>query len=164
VDVIANIRAHEASYCFSTWHDTFIQVWSGTTTIEGAIKQESLSRDFVAERGPGRGVTLLVVEHSSSPPTGEILERFSRYTRDVIPSMAIAVGVADGGGFRMASMRTVAAGVALLLPKRVPWKFADSVEAGVAILAPHLTEGPSGAPALVRAVGTLREHVRRTKR
>ena len=127
----------------------------GVATAEHIVRSGEAARALrAAARTPVQ--LLLIVEPSSPAPTGKALEEFVKFSRDVVPKLSAAVAVAEGGGFRAAMMRSVAASIAMAMPKRLPYQFTGSVDQAAALLAPHLPAGCGGAAALERAVAAVR--------
>ena len=104
---------------------------------------------------------LLIIETTSNAPKGAVFDEFARFNREVVVRMGASVAVAEGGGFRLAMVRGVAAGLALVLPTKVPYTFVETVEQGAAVLAPKLSPASGGVPGLLRAVRALRAHLGR---
>jgi hypothetical protein len=154
----ADIRDDGEGHVLAVWHDTLIQIWWGPATVETMATLTRITRaSIAASKTPLQ--LLLVIEVTSPPPGPAALEEFIRYTRDVVPRLSVAVAVAEGGGFRASMMRSVAASMAMVMPSRLPYVFADSVRTGAALVAPHLPKGLGGAEALTRAVEELRTRV-----
>lgn len=157
MSVLDSIKAHDANHCIAAWHDTVIAVWWGPASVQDVVGMTRIGKLFLAaERRPGH--LLLIIEPTSPTPTGAVFTEFVRFTEEVASKMAISVAVSEGGGFRAASVRGVAAALAMAMPKRVPFQFTGSVEQGVAILAPHLSHASGGFRGLLQAVEDLREH------
>lgn len=155
MDTLPDIRARDADHCVATWHRTVIMLARGVARAEHVVSAGEAARALLAvERSPVQ--LLLIVEPSSPAPAGKALEEFVKFSRDVVPQLSAAVAVAEGGGFRAAMMRSVAASLAMAMPKRLPYQFTSSVEQAAAILARHLPKGCGGAAALERAVAALR--------
>lgn len=73
--------------------------------------------------------------------------------------MAVAIIVAEGGGFRAALIRGVGTALTVLLPHRVPFKFVTSAEQAIDLVLPHLSAGSKGASGLRLAIDEVRAQV-----
>ena len=163
MDILTNIIESDSNHCLATWHETLIPIWWGPARAQDVVRMGDAALALLrARRGPAH--LLLVIEPTSPPPVGDVLDAFARFSRDVVSKLGVAVAVAEGGGFRAASIRSVAAALALVLPNRLPYKFVDTVEAGAALLAPHLSPAAGGSLGLLRAVDSLRKHTAGSRR
>ena len=117
-----------------------------------------VAREFMAEES--RPVSYLsIVEASAPPPPDVARQELAKFSRDIVPKMAAAVIVAEGGGFRSAFVRGVGITLTMLMPHRVPFKFAGTVKDGAALIGPHLSPLSGGSVALVRVIEELREQL-----
>ena len=154
----AVIRSRTSAYCFATWDLVFITIWRLSSTEASFVEMNRVAREFIAA-GPRRVSYLSIVEGSAPPPPDVARDELARFSRDVVPQMAVAVIVAEGGGFRASFVRGVGIALTMLMPHKVPFKFAGSVQQGAVWIAPHLSPGSGGAVALDRAVEDLRAKI-----
>jgi hypothetical protein len=75
----------------------------------------------------------------------------------VVPRLASAVLVAEGGGFRAALVRGVGVALTVLVPHRVPFKFCSGVQEGLKQIAPALVGSPGGVLGLSAALDLARQ-------
>ncbi|HEV8551389.1 MAG TPA: hypothetical protein VGQ57_20215 [Polyangiaceae bacterium] len=145
----------DADHVVAMWHRSVIEVWRGVATVEGSERMIATCERMLAE--VGTPVTFIaVLERSSPPPSEHVRKALARWSRDLVPRMASAVLVAEGGGFRAALVRGVGTALTLLMPHRVPFKFCTSIDEGLKVLAPSLVRSPGGVLGLSAAV----EHAR----
>jgi len=154
--ISARIVAHDSDYVVAKWHATVIGMFRGAATLQHVLV---ISKTCSASLAEGRGdVTYLsVIERSSPAPSETVRAELATWSRDVVSKLAMAVIVAEGGGFKNALVRGVGVALTLLAPHKVPFKFTSSVEEGAALLAPFLPEGTGGAAELVLAIAAVRK-------
>jgi hypothetical protein len=114
-----------------------------------------IARELVAKDSL-RASYFSIVEPSSPPPNDKARAELARFSRQIVPDMAAAIIVAEGGGFRASLVRAVGVTLTMLLPHRVPFKFPSNVEDGITLIAPHLSPGAGGAHGLRRALADVR--------
>jgi hypothetical protein len=145
-------------YCFATWDRVLLSIWRLTATEPSFLELSRVARAFIAEES--RPVSYLsIVEASAPPPPDAARQELAKFSRDIVPKMAAAVIVAEGGGFRSAFVRGVGITLTMLMPHKVPFKFASTVKEGAALIGPHLSPSSGGAEGLVRAIADLREQI-----
>lgn len=154
MDVSAIVHAKDSDHCVATWNQTFIQIWRFASTPAAIVEMNQLARVFVAEQ-PTPRTSLFIVEPTSAVPNAKARDELGIFSRDIVPQMSIAVVVPEGGGFRGSLVRGVGTALVAMMGARLPYTFAENVEQGVGLLAPHLPEGAS-PEALVRAIVELR--------
>jgi hypothetical protein len=155
VQVDAVFRARDADHCVATWHTVFIVVWRFETAASAVANMNRVLRAFMEEH-PGPLTMVMIIEPTSRVPGAGARSEFAVLSRDLVPRMALAVIVPEGGGFRVATVRSVAIALTVLLPHKVPFKFVDTVDQASAAIAPHLQEATGGAAAFARAVAAMR--------
>src|SRR5271155_790552 len=97
-----------------------------------------------------------IVEPSSPPPNDKARAELARFSREIVPGMAAAIIVGEGGGFRASLVRAVGVTLTTLMPNRVPFKFPSSVDDAAILIAPHLSVGAGGVPGFRRALADAR--------
>jgi hypothetical protein len=160
MDIRATVRAEDADHCIAVWNRTLIQLWRFATSGPAVSGMNRIARALLAEEG-GPVTSIGIVEPTSDVPGAEARAELARFSRDFASRMALAVMVAEGGGFRGAIVRSVGVALTRLAPHKVPFKFVDTVEQGAMALAPHLPEATGGPSALMRAIAELRATPRR---
>jgi hypothetical protein len=151
-----SIRAVDANHGVATWERTLIQVWHGPGTPLALANVNEVARAFIAEVRSGPITSLYIVEPSSPPPSDVARRELATFSRELVPKMALAVIVAEGGGFRAALVRGVGIALTTLMPHRVPFKFVNEIEEALTLLAPHLSRSAGGVDGLREALGELR--------
>ncbi len=154
------IRALDGDHCLAVWDCVAIQIWRGVCTEKASLDGYEVVEGLLSSMG-GRGCFLSVVEASSPPPDQGARQVFAKLSRDLIPSMAVAIIVAEGSGFRAAIVRGVGTGLSLLTPHRVPFRFLADVEEAAKELEPHLRTG--GAHQLLGVIADLRGRIQRSQ-
>jgi hypothetical protein len=97
-----------------------------------------------------------IVEPTSPPPDEKARGELVKFISEVVPKLAIAVIVGEGGGFRASLVRAVGVTLTTLMPNRVPFKFPSSVDDAAILIAPHLSVGAGGVPGFRRALADAR--------
>lgn len=123
---VALVTANE-DFATGTWHDIAIHVQRGTPTVEAVDALWRASVDIVG-RGAHRVTYLLVIESRSAPPTTEArsaLVGLFTLRRQHIAGYFV---VAEGGGLRAATVRSVGIALSLVAPKAFPFVVVSSVE------------------------------------
>lgn len=110
---------------------------------------------LLVERGQARLHFLLVIEHSSAPPPVEarsaLMKLLSKH-RDLTKAYLV---VAEGGGFRAATVRAVGTALSMLAPKSFPFVIVESVAEAAERL--HRVRGGTIQPQpLLDAIGVVR--------
>jgi hypothetical protein len=153
-----HIHAIDADRCVGTWDRTVIQIWRRVAAPDAVAELNSISSRLLSEEG-GPVTCLFVVEASSPPPNDGARKELARFSRDIVRLMALAVIVAEGGGFRAALVRGVGIALTTLMPHRVPFKFVNTVDEALVLLKPHLSQATGGTEALRRALAEMREQL-----
>jgi hypothetical protein len=152
------IQAVDAERCVGTWNRTVIQIWRKTVAPEAVIEMNWTAGRLLAQAGDP--VTcLFVVEPSSPPPNDGARKELARFSRDIVPRMALAVIVAEGGGFRAALVRGVGVALTTLAPHRVPFKFVNTVDIAMGLLKPHISLAAGGTEGLRSALAEMRSQM-----
>jgi hypothetical protein len=152
------IQAVDPDRCVGTWNRTLIQIWREVATPEAVVEMTSIADKLVAQQGDP--VTcLFVVEASSPPPSDRARKELAKFSRDTVRRMALAVIVAEGGGFRAALVRGVGIALTTLMPHAVPFKFVNTVDDALVLLRPHLSTAAGGTEGLRRAFEEMRGQI-----
>jgi hypothetical protein len=151
----AVFRARDAGHCVATWYGVFLVIWRLETAASAVANMNRVLRAFMEEH-PDPRTMVMIVESTSRVPGAGARSEFAVLSRDLVPKMALAVAVPEGGGFRVATVRSVAIALTVLLPHKVPFKFVDTVDQASAAIAPHLSAATGGAAAFTRAVVAMR--------
>jgi hypothetical protein len=154
----ARILAQDGDHCLAVWHRTGFAIFRGPATIESVtgLSRLCLSLAGDAEREGRRATYLSVIERSSPPPIQSVRHELALWSRDVVPQMAVAVMVAEGGGFKNALVRAVGVTLTVLAPHKVPFKFAASVAEAAVLVEPFIARGAGGAAELALAIADVR--------
>ena len=152
--VDAQIVAENVDYCLATWRQTVITLWVGPPTVDQVLRISAQCK-LLLSNGKGPVTYLSVIERSSPAPTEPVRKEFAVWSRDVVSKLAMAVMVAEGGGFRGALVRGVGIALTALVPHKVPFKFASSVEEGLDLMG-HVLPSPGSAAELGEAIAELR--------
>jgi hypothetical protein len=150
------VRALDSTHGTATWESTLIHVWRGRVTPEAAAGFNLIARSFLKDaRKP---ITTLYVVEPSSPPPGDLARaELATWSREIVPKTALAVIVAEGGGFRSALVRGVGITLTALMPHRLQLKFVGELDQALALLRPHLPLAAGGSEGLRGALNELRE-------
>jgi len=140
------------------FENTLLQVWRGTATAEAIARTNQIARSLI-EDSPGSVTCLYLVESTSPPPLELARKQLVVFSRELASQMALAVIVAEGGGFRAALVRGVGIALSTMMPHRVPFKFVNGVEEALALLGPHLPKAGGGVAGLRDALSELRHAV-----
>jgi hypothetical protein len=97
-----------------------------------------------------------IVEPTSPPPDEGARAELARFSQEVVPGLAVAIIVGEGGGFRMSLVRAVGITLTTLLPYRVPFKFLSNVKSAMPLIVPHLSSEAGGADDLELALAEIR--------
>lgn len=152
------LQAADANRCVGMWSRTLIQIWRHTATPAAVVELNAIASKLLAK--PGGPVTcLFVVEATSPPPNDGARKELAKFSRDIVRQMALAVIVAEGGGFRAALVRAVGVALTTLLPHAVPFKFVNTVDAALVLLRPHLSQEAGGTEGLRLALAELRAQI-----
>jgi hypothetical protein len=161
VDAPAIILTVDPDHCLATWDRTLIQIWRRATTEKAVANACAVARTFAAK--DPRGTTLLsIVERTSDIPGAKARAEFARFGKESARRMACCVLVPEGGGLRLAIVRSVAASLAALTGQAFPYQFSEDVDAALTLLRPHLAPSAGGPDALRRALITARAQIART--
>ena len=153
--VAARLVEQDADACFSIWHQTLVCVFHGAASVEHVKLNSRLCRSLLEEaRGPVTCIS--VIERSSPPPADRVRRELAVWSRDVVPRLAAAVMVAEGGGFRSALVRGVGVALTALMPHRVPFTFTTSVDDAVRVLGPYLPTRCGGPAELAAEIARIR--------
>jgi hypothetical protein len=147
------ILANDGSYCMGRLDRTLICVWRGVCTVTAVETIHAACEALLADPD-GAATYITVLEPTSPAPAEAARVALAGWSREVVPRLARAVVVVEGGGFRAALVQGVCLALTTFVPHRVPFKFVGSVIEGADRLAPLLTEG--SVPELVRAVEWVR--------
>lgn len=157
----ARMVAQDSDHFVAIWQDTVISVFRGAATLLHVLTISNACKALLAERR-GDITYLSVIERSSPPPTDTVRRELAVWSSDVVTKLAVAVMVAEGGGFKNALVRGVGVALTLLAPHKVPFKFTSTVEEGAALVAPFLPAQAGGARELALAVAEARQRWERT--
>jgi len=109
---------------------TCVAVWRKDSTLERFSVQKHALVDFVA-RNAGRAAFCCVVEPSSGTPNEEGRIAAGRMVETLGKDLRAVAMVIEGTGFRSALVRSVAAGIVMVMGKRsVPVSYVATTEEG----------------------------------
>jgi hypothetical protein len=150
-----SVVAYDAGYCFLTWDRLAVAIWRLGPTIASVRNMSSVVRSLMTSQRAACSF-LGIVEPTSPPPDEKARGELAKFIREVVPKLAIAVIVGEGGGFRASLVRAVGVTLTTLMPNRVPFKFPTSVDDAAILIAPHLSEAAGGVAGLRRALADAR--------
>ena len=134
-----------------------ITIWHGAPSEATTADMNLITRSFISKAS--RPITSLMIVEPSSPPPNDLARKgLATFSRELVPKMALAIVLAEGGGFRAALVRGVGITLTAMMPHRLPFKFVSDIETALVLLGPHLIGTVEG---LRDAVGELRESIRR---
>ncbi|NUP06101.1 MAG: hypothetical protein HOW73_08585 [Polyangiaceae bacterium] len=132
-----------------------ISVWRRAARMEHVAAMAEASRDMLTPpKGPVTFVA--VIEPTSPPPEGTVRDELAKWSRDVVPKMALAVFVAEGSGFRSALVRGVGTALSAVVPSKVPFKFVSNIGEALPLVTPFLPKAET-AEGLRDAIAYLRD-------
>lgn len=146
-EVNIQITLKDPDHCIATWHQTVIEVWRGVPTATGVRHMMKTCEKLLAT-GRGDVTYLAIVERSSPAPPERVRPVLAQWSREIVPRMAGAVIVAEGGGFRSALVRGVGIALTALLPHKIPFKFSGTLDEGANLLASFVPASVGGVTAL----------------
>lgn len=155
ITVPAKLLVAERNYFIATWDRVFLHVWHFELTTEALANLSRFSRAFVQENSEPIS-NLSIIEPSSPPPPEQLRNRLSAFYRELAPHTKHQLVVAEGGGFRLALIRSVGLALSALAPKSMPFRFTSRVEEAAALIGPYLSPTAGGAAGLLSAVAELR--------
>jgi hypothetical protein len=154
MDVPAKIRTRDENHLVATWDRVLLAIWHLHPLADAIAALNRTAVAFLEERSTPSSM-VMIIEPQSPTPGHDGRAELVRLTKDIIPRMATGIVVAEGGGFRTATVRSVATALTVLAPHKVPLKFAGTVDEAAALVAPHLSRDVD-ANAFRRAVAELR--------
>jgi hypothetical protein len=110
-----------------TWQDVVIGISRRTPTFQ-TVEALRRATTNVFERSFTSVVYLLVVEPTSAPPGQELVKGLFQVLSSYRQSVSGYYLVAEGGGFRAATVRSVGITLSLLAPKAFPFTIVESVQ------------------------------------
>jgi len=153
------VHVADHAHAVGEYGNTLIQVWRGAPTPEGSAEVNRWAEALTSRAPNQETCSLWVVEPSSSPPDAGTRANLARFGKEIAPRMAMAVVVAEGGGFRSALVRSVGVALTRLIPHTAAFRFTNDVAAAIALLRPHLADPVNGGEALQKAVFELRSKI-----
>ncbi len=152
---LVSVVSRETGHCFMTWDRLAVAVWRLGASSASVIEMVAVVRSLKAKHRE-RVCFLGIVEPTSPPPDEGARAELAKFSREVVPGLAVAIIVGEGGGFRMSLVRAVGITLTTLLPHRVPFKFLSNVSNAVPLIVPHLSHAAGGATGLQRALADAR--------
>jgi hypothetical protein len=150
-----SVVARDAGYCFLTWDRLALAIWRFSATRASVAEMTFVVRALMAKHDEPCSF-LGIVEPTSPPPDEKARSELAKFSREIVPDLAMAIIVGEGGGFRASLVRAVGVTLTTLMPHRVPFKFLSNVEDAMTLIAPHLSPGAGGIPGLRRAMADVR--------
>ena len=154
----AVIRSSDGEHYILSWDLVVVQLWRGTPSVTSVAAANRTIRACIAEHREQTNL-LLIIEAGSPVPDLAARRELLRLTRDIIPTMSIAVAVAEGGGFRAATVRSVGIALTALFPHKMPLQIVDTVAHAAPRFAPHLSPTSGGPAAMVSAIAAIRAEI-----
>jgi hypothetical protein len=150
-----SVIGRQAGYCFTTWDRLAVAVWRLGAAQDSVAEMSFVVQALMAMHDE-RCCFLGIVEPTSPPPDERTRAALAKFSREVVPSLAVAIIVGEGGGFRASLVRAVGVALTTLMPHRVPFKFLGSAGDAIAHIVPHLSPGAGGVRGLERALVEVR--------
>jgi len=151
-----SIERHKDELIAGRKAETCVAIWRRKPHQATFNLQRSLLDDTVAAH-PGKAKFLCVVEEGAPAPDDDIRKASADMVNQHGDKLSKVACVIEGEGFKAAITRTVLAGIGMVIRKRVPMKFFDSVDSAAAWLTE--AEGPSAAVDLRSQVRELRKQL-----
>jgi hypothetical protein len=145
------IAARDVAHCFLTWDRLAVAIWRLGATGTSVAEMNFIVRSLIAKNDKPCAF-LGIVEPTSPPPDDKARAELAKFSKDVVPQLAVAIMVGEGGGFRASLVRAVGVTLTTLMPHRVPFKFLSNVEDALIVIAPVLSPGAGGIAGLRRAL------------
>jgi len=152
------ILLRDPACCFASWDNVLIEIWRFAPAPHLVSEKNRIAREFIA-KCPARVCSVSIIEPTSPPPNDRARAELAKFSSEIVPQMALAIIVAEGGGFRAALIRGVGITLTALMPHRIPFKFVTDVAEAVALIVPHLSTAPGGARGLQHAVEEVRRQL-----
>ncbi len=131
-----------------------VAVWRKDSTIPRFLLQRQALVDVV-KRHPQTAGFFCVVEETSGVPGEEVRQASSRMFASLGENLKAVAMVIEGTGFRSALVRSVAAGIVMVMGKRTtPISYVANVEGGADWIEQHVDIGMK--PRFIRAVQEAR--------
>lgn len=150
-----SVVARDTGHCFLTWDRLALAIWRFAATRASVAEMAFVVRALTAKHDEPC-CFLGIVEPTSPPPDEKARTELAKFSREVVPDLAMAIIVGEGGGFRASLVRAVGVTLTTLMPHRVPFKFLSNVEDATTLIAPHLSPGAGGVPGMRRALADVR--------
>jgi hypothetical protein len=132
-----------------------LAIWRLSATRAAVAQMSFVVRSLMAKHDEPC-CFLGIVEPTSPPPDEKARAELAKFSREIVPELALAIIVGEGGGFRASLVRAVGVTLTTLMPHRVPFKFLSNVEDATTLIAPHLSPGAGGVPGMRRALADVR--------
>ncbi len=145
--------AANGGFATAVWNAVVVQVHRAVADA-GAIDALSRARTEVLNRRHSKWSLLLVIESSAPPPPAEPRRALLNFLKEERPRVEHWLAVAEGGGFRAATVRSVGVAVSFLAPRAFPFTIVESVGAAVAALVE-----PADRASLTTAVELVRSRL-----
>lgn len=150
-----SVVARDTGHCFLIWDRLALAIWRNATTRASVAEMSFMVRALMAKHDEPC-CFLGIVEPTSPPPDEKARTELAKFSREIVPELALAIIVGEGGGFRASLVRAVGVALTTLMPHRVPFKFLSNVEDATTLIAPHLSPGAGGVPGMRRALADVR--------
>jgi hypothetical protein len=119
-----------------------VAVWRKDSTRTRFVVQRA-GLDSVIERSPGGACFFCVVEPTSGPPDEDVRKASSKLFESHGRNLRAIAMVIEGTGFRSALVRSVAAGIVMLMGSRnTPISYFATIEAGAKWMQQFMDVGP----------------------
>ena len=125
------IMTLDADHLAGGWRDVFALIWRGPTTLR-AIESVGVDFDCFAAERTGRYAIVVIIEARAPVPDGTVRSAMASILREHERRIAASAVAMEGTGFRAAAVRSVLAGMAMLVrpcyPHRVFGTVHDSAD------------------------------------
>src|SRR5262245_55089879 len=100
-------------HIFGSWESVFMVIWRHETTPEAVAQLTTVMQHFAARHA--QFTLVVVVEADAAVPSAALRERIAVGLQAVAPSISISAVIHEGRGFKAAAVRSVLAGLTLVV-------------------------------------------------
>jgi hypothetical protein len=147
----ADVVSASRDYLFATWQSAFLVVWRHETTADAVADMGPLVRSFGSHHGAI--ALVVVVEATASLPAGGVREQLAASLQSAARFIRVSAVVHEASGFRAAAVRSVLAGLTLIVRPPYAHKIFAGLDHAAAWVAEHQRAlDPAALAATLRAL------------